>query len=71
MQTIQNCKFNISDDLEVNIWLDEHDENTIPPFLYQPHHPDGAPFNNKQDAEEWAINFINERYKMENELVIE
>lgn len=47
-------KFTISESLEVSI----HNGDDSIPFIYQPHYPDGNPFENNQAATRWAEEFI-------------
>lgn len=44
--------YEVNKNNEVMAWNDELEQTE--PFLYQPHYPDGTPFENKEAAEEWA-----------------
>jgi hypothetical protein len=45
-------KYEVNDNNEVMAWSDELEQTE--PFLYQPHYPDGTPFESKQAAQAWA-----------------
>lgn len=61
MKIEQDCKYEINENLEIRIWSSTSDELIDPPFLFQPHYPDGSLFEDFNAAEQWAINWIQTR----------
>jgi proteasome lid subunit RPN8/RPN11 len=60
---IENFKYEIDESNTIRIWdLNNPNENDAPFFL-QPEHPDGTAWPSKTDAEQWAVNFINDLLK--------
>lgn len=47
---MNNVFYEISEQNEVRAWIDGQEE----PFMYQPHYPDGTPFETREQAEQWA-----------------
>jgi hypothetical protein len=45
-------RYEVNDNNEVVAWNDELEQTE--PFLYQPQHPDGTPFETKEAAQAWA-----------------
>lgn len=56
--TLGKYKYEIVD-TAVYMWLANATEDE-PPFMYQPHNPnDNIPFATAEEAEQWAIEYIN------------
>lgn len=57
MSTIQNFRYEVDENNAVRIW----DVNAVDnkPFIFQPDYPDTTPFGSKENAETWAVDYIN------------
>lgn len=56
---IGKYKYEIDENNAVRIWdLNNPNENNVP-FFYQPDYPDGTPWEDKDAAEKWALETIN------------
>jgi len=63
---IDKYKYEIDNENAIRLWhLHEPLENDAP-VIYQPCHPDGTPWENKDVAEQWIVNYINEKIEWEN-----
>ena len=48
-----NFKFEITDDLRMNVWHLNDDVTVVPPFWYQNGHPSGRFWNSKEEILEY------------------
>ena len=60
MTTIDRYKYEIDEQNAVRIWDIEVVNENNQPFLFQPHHPNSIPWESKEAAENWVIDYINE-----------
>ena len=51
-------EFTISNSNEIRVWDTENPNENGAPFLFQPDRPDGTPWANRAEAEEWVQNRI-------------
>ena len=51
-------KYEVNEKNEIYAW--NLDVNAEVPFLYQPHYPDGTPFESREAAQAWANNWYEE-----------
>lgn len=58
MKNIENFKYEVDENNAVRIWNEDVPNEDDAPFFLQPSFPDGTAWTAEQ-AEEWAINFIN------------
>jgi hypothetical protein len=66
---IDKYKYEIDENNAVRIWdLTNPNENDAP-FFYQPDYPDGIAWENKEAAEKWVVDTINEWLKPATEIV--
>ena len=57
---IDKYKYEIDENNVVRIWDLTAPNGNDAPFFYQPDHPDGTPWENKEAAEKWVVEIINE-----------
>jgi hypothetical protein len=57
---IDRYKYEIDEQNTVRIWDIEVVNENNEPFLLQPYYPNSIPWESKEAAENWAINYINE-----------
>lgn len=50
----------IDDTNTVRIWDEENPNEFNAPFILQPIHPDGRPWINRVEAQDWLDNFLEE-----------
>ncbi len=61
MKQIEQFKYEVDELLNLRIW-DTNDKNSEgAPFIYQPNRPDGINWESAEEAESWAVEFINDR----------
>lgn len=53
-------RYEINDENAVRVWDDENPNESGVPFFYQPNHPDGRPWTDRAEAQEWVDAFITE-----------
>lgn len=58
MTVIGRYKYEVNEVNEVFMWDLENPNEEDKPFFFQPHHPDGVKWENKEAAELWASEFI-------------
>jgi hypothetical protein len=51
-------KYEIDEANAIRVWDNEIPNELGAPFLFQPHHPTGRAWENKEDAESWVIGFL-------------
>lgn len=51
-------RYEIDEHNAIRIWDDENPNENSAPFLYQPDHPDGRPWENRAEAIAWVDAFI-------------
>ena len=59
----QRYIYEIDDQLAIRAWDTQMPNEENKPFLYQPDHPDGRPWVDRNDAEQWINSFIVEMLK--------
>jgi hypothetical protein len=47
-------RYEIDENLTVRVWVEQQEE----PMLLQPFKPDGQPFKDHEDAEDWANRYV-------------
>lgn len=60
MTTIGHYRYEIDDNNEVRIWDNENPYEDNAPFFHQPNYPDNTPWENREAAETWVVNMLNE-----------
>lgn len=60
MTTIGRYRYEIDDNNEVWIWDNENPNENDKPFFHQPNYPDNTPWENREAAEAWVIDKINQ-----------
>lgn len=50
--------YEIDENNAVRIWDTENPNENGAPFFYQPELPDGTPWSSREEAEQWATEFI-------------
>jgi len=55
---IGRYKYEVNEVNEVFMWDLENPNEEDKPFFFQPQHPDGVAWENKEAAESWASEFI-------------
>jgi hypothetical protein len=56
---IGHYRYDINENNEVFMWDDNNPYENNEPFFYQPDHPDGTPWENKEAAETWTVDMLN------------
>jgi hypothetical protein len=51
-------RYEIDESNAIRIWDTENPNESGAPFLYQPELPDETPWNSREEAEQWAVDFI-------------
>lgn len=54
---IGKYRVEIDKDLSMNVWA-ATDGADVLPFLFQPHYPDGKPFENEEAAINWVTEYL-------------
>jgi len=54
-------KYEITDDLRLHVWNVEDDASTVPPFYYQNEHPDGSPWQSREQVETYLQEYAESR----------
>lgn len=64
-------KYEIDESNAIRVWDNEIPNELGAPFLFQPHHPSGRDWENKEDAESWVVGYIEDLSRPIPEEVIE
>lgn len=56
---IDKYTYEVDETNHIRIWDDEARNENNAPWIYQPHKPGGATWGSKEEAESWAVEFIN------------
>jgi len=62
-------RYEVNNKNEVKVWDNENPNENDAPFFFQPDWPDGTPWANKSEAEDWAQVFIESLDNPESEFV--
>ncbi len=60
MTIVGNYKYEIDENNTVRVWENKNLNSDTPPFLLQPHYPNGEPWESKDSAEKWINDMISE-----------
>jgi hypothetical protein len=60
---IANYRYEIDENNAISIWDVENPNEFNKPFFFQPTWPDNTPWASKEEAEQWAVDKINELLK--------
>ena len=66
---IDKYKYEIDENNAVRIWDLTNPYENDAPFFYQPDYPDGTAWENKEAAEKWVVDIINEWLKPPAEII--
>jgi len=58
MTTIGRFQYEIDEATVIRVWDLENPNEEGQPFFFQPDHPDGTPWENREAAEAWIVNVI-------------
>jgi len=61
-----NYRYEIDENNEIRIWDLDNPNELDAPFLYQPTWPDMTPWGSREEAESWALAFIDSRNEESN-----
>ena len=64
-------KYEIDESNAIRVWDNEIPNELGAPFLFQPHHPNGHDWENKEDAESWVVGYIEDLSRPIPEEVVE
>jgi hypothetical protein len=61
--TTDRYRYEIDEANAIRAWDNEVPNELGAPFLFQPTHPSGRSWENKEDAESWIIGFLEDLFK--------